>query len=125
MEGSRAPDSGCCFAHYRDTNYAETITLTHSALQRFLQVLLGKEEGKNGRGEFGDLWKRAEKKGLLAENGFVRNVVNAFKSYIPQERATNSTAKPAVKDTSPEEALLMLNVAMIFIQFCLSRDSKA
>jgi hypothetical protein len=98
--------------------------LPQSIKAESLPKLLGEDEGKNGRGEFGDLWKRAEKQGLLPENGFVRNVLNAFKSYIPQERATNSTAKPAVKDTSPEEALLMLNVAMTFIQFCLSRNSK-
>ncbi len=106
------------FDDFQNAKYSETIAKAHSAVQRFLQVLIG-EEGKNGKGNFGQLFSEAKKNGLISDNQFTGPVINAMQRYIPSERANNSTAKPAVKDATYSDALLMMNVVMVLIQHCL------
>jgi hypothetical protein len=109
------------FADYREQRYPEVITKAHSAVQRFLQILVG-EEGKSGKGELSKLVQEAKAQNIIPTNRFIDPVISAILSYIPSERATNSTAKPALKDTTPSEAMLMMNVVMILIQFCLQNS---
>lgn len=111
-------DLAAMFDDYREQNYPEVITKAHSAVQRFLQISVG-EEGKSGKGELAKLVADAKSKGIIPPNRFIDPSINAILGYLPSERATNSTAKPALKDTTPSEALLMMNVAMILLQFCL------
>lgn len=106
------------FVDYREENFPEVITKGHSAVQRFLQILVG-EEGKNGRGEIGKLFRQAKDTGLLPQNRFVEPVIDAIQGFITSERATNSTAKPALKEATASDALLMMNVVMVLIQHCL------
>lgn len=106
------------FDDFQNAKYSETIAKAHSAVQRFLQVIIG-EEGKNGKGNFGQLFSEAKKNGLISANQFTEPVINAMQRYIPSERANNSTAKPAVKDATYSDALLMMNVVMVLIQHCL------
>jgi hypothetical protein len=106
------------FDDFQNAKYSETIAKAHSAVQRFLQVIIG-EEGKNGKGNFGQLFSEAKKNGLISDNQFTGPVINAMQRYIPSERANNSTAKPAVKDATYSDALLMMNVVMVLMQHCL------
>lgn len=106
------------FDDFQNAKYSETIAKAHSAVQRFLQVIIG-EEGKNGKGNFGQLFSEAKKNGSISDNQFTGPVINAMQRYIPSERANNSTAKPAVKDATYSDALLMMNVVMVLIQHCL------
>ena len=106
------------FDDFQNAKYSECIAKAHSAVQRFLQVIIG-EEGKNGKGNFGQLFSEAKKNGLISDNQFTGPVVNAMQRYIPSERANNSTAKPAVKEATYSDALLMMNVVMVLIQHCL------
>lgn len=106
------------FEDYREQNYAEAITKAHAVVQRFLQILVG-EEGKNAKGEVGDLFKEAKKKGLIPATRITEQFIMAIQSHIVSERATNSTAKPALKDATASDALLMMNLVMIFLQHCL------
>ncbi len=106
------------FDDFQNAKYSEAIAKAHSAVQRFLQVIIG-EEGKNGKGNFGQLFSEAKKNGLISDNQFTGPVINAMQRYIPSERANNSTAKPAVKDATYSDALLMMNVVMVLIQHCL------
>lgn len=106
------------FVDYREQRYPEVITKAHSVVQRFLQILVG-DEGKSGKGELAKMVSEAKRRGIIPTNRFVDPVVSAILSYIPSERAINSTAKPAVKETTPAEAMLMMNVVMILLQFCL------
>jgi hypothetical protein len=106
------------FVDYREQRYAEVITKAHSAVQRFLRIVVG-DEGNSGKGELAKLVREAKDRGIIPANRFVEPVIAAILSYLPSERATNSTAKPALKDTTPSEALLMMNVVMILLQFCL------
>ena len=108
------------FEDYREENYSEAITKAHRAVQRFLQILVG-EEGKSGKGEIGKLFIKAKLENIIPANHFTEPIVNVFQSYISSERATNSTAKPALKEATPSDALLMMNVVMVFLQFCLQK----
>lgn len=111
-------DLGKMFEDYREENYPEVITKAHVAVQRFLQIITG-EEGKSGKGEVGKLFQEAKNKGLIPVNRFTEPLINFIQSFIVSERATNSTAKPTLKDTEPKDALLMMNVVMVFLQYCL------
>jgi hypothetical protein len=111
-------DLGGMFRDYREQHYPEVITKAHSAIQRFLQIAVG-EEGKSGKGELAKLFKEAKDRGIISTNRFVDPVVAAISGFIPSERATNSTAKPALKDATPADALLMMNVVMVLLQHCL------
>lgn len=109
------------FSDYRQQNYPEVITKAHAAVQRFLQIAVG-EEGKSGKGELAKLFADAKRQGLIPVNRFIEPVVAAILGFIPAERATNSTAKPAVKLTTPADALLMMNVVMVLLQYCLQNE---
>lgn len=106
------------FDDFQNAKYSECIAKAHNAVQRFLQVIIG-EEGKNGKGNFGQLFSEAKKNGLISVNQFTEPVINAMQRYIPSERANNSSAKPAVKEATYSDALLMMNVVMVLIQHCL------
>ncbi len=108
------------FADYNQQHYPGTITMAHRVVQRFLQIVVG-EEGKNSKGELANLFRTAKEQGILPANRFTEPIINVFQSFISSERATKSTAKPAKEDADSEDALLIMNVIMIFIQFCLQR----
>ena len=110
-------DLGQMFADYQDGNYPEVITKAHSAVQRFLQILVG-EEGKSGKGEIGKLFGRARQEGVIPADRFTEPLISVFQGFISSERATKSTAKPRLKDTTPSDALLVMNVVMVFMQHC-------
>lgn len=106
------------FADYRDENYPEVITKAHSAVQRFLQILVG-EEGKSGKGEIGKLFGKAKQEGIIPVDRFTEPMINVIQGFLASERATKSIAKPTLKDTTPSDALLVMNVVMVFMQHCL------
>lgn len=109
------------FEDYQEKNYAETITKAHRAVQRFLQILVG-EEGKNGKGEIGKLFQKAKENNVIPINRFTEPLVGVIQGFIISERATNSTAKPSTKDATASDALLMMNVVMVFLQYCLQNS---
>jgi len=106
------------FSDYHEKKYSESITKAHCAIQRFLQIKTG-QEGKNSKGELKNLFNEAKKNGVIPINRFTGPIIDVFKSYFPSERASNSTAKPTIKDASATDALLMMNVVMVFLQHCL------
>jgi hypothetical protein len=110
------------FEDYREENYAETITKAHGAVQRFLQILVG-EEGKNAKGEVGRLFQEAKEKGLIPIDRFTEPIINAIQGFIVSERATNSTAKPTLKEARASDALLVMNVVMVLLQYCLQNSA--
>ena len=121
---SVSDDLADMFNDYQKQSYPEAITKAHSAVQRFLQILVG-NEGKNGRGELKELFALARKEGVISENQFTRDIVKVFHGFISSERANNSTAKPALRPTSSSDALLVMNVVMVFIQHCLQNTGHA
>ncbi len=118
---SVSDDLAQMFSDFRDGNHSEVITKAHSAVHRFLQVLVG-EEGKSGKGEVGKLFAAAKKQGLVPVDRFSEPIVNVLQGFMSSERAKNSTAKPAIKGATDSEALLVMNVVMIFLQHCLQHN---
>ncbi len=117
---SVSSDLAQMFDDYREENYAEAITKAHRAVQRFLQILVG-EEGKNAKGEVSKLFQKAKEDGIIITNRFIEPFVSIIQGFITSERATNSTAKPAIKDATASDALLMINMVMVFLQHCLQK----
>ncbi len=115
---SVSSDLSDMFSDYRDQNYPEVVTKAHSAVQRFLQILVG-EEGKNSKGEVGKLFKEAKRTGIISVNRFTESIINAIQSFLPSERAEKSTAKPSLKGATAIDALLIMNVVMVLLQYCL------
>ena len=109
---------GDMFQDYHAQNYPEVITKAHSVVQRFLQILVG-EEGKSGKGELSRLFEKAKNEGVISDNRFTKPIVNAIQNFIVSERATNSTAKPTLQMADSSDALLVINVLMVFLQHCL------
>ena len=118
---SVSDDLSQVFINFQEQKYPETITVAHRVVQRFLQILVG-EEGKNGKGEVGKLFSDAKKQGLIPTNRFTEPIIEVFQGYISSERATNSSAKPSIKEATSSDALLVLNVVMIFLQHCLQHE---
>ena len=106
------------FEDYRNGQYAEVITKAHSALQRFLQILVG-QVGKNAKGELGKLFALAKQEGLMPADRFTEPMLAVFQSFVSSERARNSTAKPALSATKSSDALLVMNTVLILLQHCL------
>ncbi|HVX58704.1 MAG TPA: hypothetical protein VG964_03120 [Candidatus Saccharimonadales bacterium] len=109
------------FDEFLKKNYSEAITKGHSAIQRFLQILNGK--GKNGKGELAALFKEALGSGLIPADRFSEPILRSLQGYFASERATNSTAKPAAKDATFSDALLFMNITMVFIQHVLQKEA--
>ena len=109
------------FQDYRNGDYQETITKAHSVIHRFLQISLNKEH-KNSKGELGKLFQEAKREDIISDNIFVVGIINTIQSFISSERATGSTAKPASKNVTPSDALLVMNTVMIFLQYCLKAN---
>ncbi|QPD02689.1 MAG: hypothetical protein Nkreftii_000463 [Candidatus Nitrospira kreftii] len=106
------------FEDFRESRYSETITKAHSAVHCFLQILVGKL-GTNAKGELGRLMKEGKEAGLIPTNRFTEPFLGNIQSFISSERATNSTAKPSLMPTSSSDALLMMNLTLVFLQYCL------
>lgn len=106
------------FSDFADGDYPEVITKAHSAVQRFLQILVG-QEGKSGKGEIGKLFNKAREEKLIPGDALTAPVIAGFQALLSSARATKSTAKPSLQDTTRSDALLVMNVAIVFMQYCL------
>jgi hypothetical protein len=106
------------FEDFREGRFSETITKAHSAVHCFLQVLVG-EAGSNAKGELGKLMKDGKSSGLIPTSRFTEPFLANIQSFISSERANNSTAKPSQSTASSSDALLMMNLTLLFLQHCL------
>ena len=106
------------FNDYKSENYSEVVTKVHTVVHRFLQMIVG-EEGKNRKGELGKLLAQAKREGIVSDHRFTELIVTAIQSFFSGERAERSTAKPANRPARASDALLAMNVLMVFLQHCL------
>lgn len=111
------------FSDFQDKHYAECITKAHGAVQRFLQILVW-EEGKNGQWELAKLFNNARDTGIIPKDRFTSSIIDSLQGFLSSERATNSTAKPAKKEATSSDAILVMNVVMIFLQHCLQNSNQ-
>ncbi|TKB60863.1 MAG: hypothetical protein E8D48_11885 [Nitrospira sp.] len=112
------------FEDFREGRYPETITKAHSAVQCFLQILVAGKPGTNAKGELAQLMKTGKEAGVIPTSRFIEPFVGNIQSFIASERATNSTAKPSLVPASSSDALLMMNMTLVFLQHCLQAVGK-
>lgn len=106
------------FEDFREGRFSESITKAHSSVHCFLQILVG-EPGSNAKGELGKLMQKGKSSGLIPTNQFTEPFLSNIQSFISSERANNSTAKPSLSQASSSDALLMMNMTLLFLQHCL------
>ncbi len=99
-----------------EEDYSRCITLTISALQAFLQILV---KGQTGKGDISDLVKEGQKLALIPSDPFSTKILKDIEASLMRERQSKGDAHP--KDVYGDEktARLALNITMIFIQHCI------
>jgi hypothetical protein len=111
-------DVAAMFKDYNEGRFGEAITKAHTAVHRFLQTLVG-DDGAAGKGELGKLFAKAKRDQLIPQNRYTDGVIGVLQGYSSSERAEKSTAKPASSNATASDALLMMNVVMVLLQYCL------
>jgi hypothetical protein len=96
--------------------YSICITTTVSAVQAFLQLLV---HGKTGKGEISKLIPVAQTMKKIPSDPFSSNVFNNIESILARERQEKSVAHPPKSVADEKNALLLMNLAMVFFQHCL------
>lgn len=96
--------------------YSSSITLTISALQGFMQIVVN---GEIGKGDLGDLIKLAQSKKLIPNDPFTVKIFKDIESILMQERQTKGHPHPKKEYANEKSAKLILNLTMIFMQHCL------
>lgn len=92
------------------------ITTTVAAIQAFLQLLM---HGKTGKGEISKLIPEAQKLKKIPSDPFSVTIFNNIESIVARERQDKSVAHPPQSIAEEKNALLMLNLAMVFFQHCI------
>lgn len=109
------------FSDYRKNTpqgYSNSVTNTISAIQAFLQIL---NNGKTGKGNISQLIVEAQKKGLIANDSFTKQIFDNVESIFAKERQETSTAHPKKEYATEKNARTILNLAMIFFQHCIQK----
>jgi hypothetical protein len=96
--------------------YSSSITLTISALQGFLQIIVTEETGKVN---IGKLIKEAQSKKLIPDDIFTRCIFRDMESIFMQERKKSGDAHPKKEYANEKTARLIFNLTMVFMQHCL------
>ncbi len=107
------------FNDYRkntEAGYSSCITNTVSAIQAFLQILV---YGKTGKGEISELTIRAQKDNLIPNDFFTQTIFKNIESIFARERQETGLAHPKKEYANDKNALMVLNLAMVFIQHSL------
>ncbi len=109
------------FSEYRKNTpqgYSNSVTNTISTIQAFLQIL---NNGKTGKGNISHLIIEAQKKGLIGNDSFTKQIFDNVESIFAKERQETSTAHPKKEYATEKNARTMLNLAMIFFQHCIQK----
>ena len=105
-------------AYLRNTNesYSTAITLTISALQGFLQIIVN---GKTGKGDLGQLITEAQNKSLIPNDAFTKKIFKDIESVLMTERQEKGHPHPKKEYANEKTTKLILNLTMVFMQHCL------
>ena len=115
-------DLSDAFIDYRmntPQGYSGCVTKTISAVQAFLQILV---RGQTGEGDIALLIKEAKKEGLIPDDVFTETIFRNVESIFARERQATADAHPKVDYANEKSARMILNLAMVFIQYCMQKD---
>jgi len=108
------------FEEYRKNTpqgYSNCVTNTISAIQAFLQIIVW---DKTGKGEISDLVPKAQKRNLIPNDYFTEKIFENIESIFARQRQDTGIAHPKKEYATEKNARTILNLAMIFIQHCIS-----
>jgi hypothetical protein len=109
-------DSMTAYLKNSEEAYSTSITLTISALQGFLQIMVN---GSIGKGDLGNLITEAQTKKLIPSDPFTIRIFKDIESILMQERQEKGHPHPKKEYANEKSARLILNLTMIFMQHCL------
>lgn len=107
------------FSEYRKNTpqgYSNCVTNVISAIQAFLQIIVN---SKTGKGEISKLILEAQSKKMIPTGCFVDKIFKNIESILAQERQETGIAHPKKEYATEKNARLILNLAMIFFQYCI------
>lgn len=107
------------FLKYRENTshgYSTCVTHTVAAVEAFLQIVV---KGKTGEGEFAGLISEGQKKGLIPNDMFTRDIFKTLISILMKERKETGDAHVKKLYATEKNAKMVLNLAVIFIQHCI------
>jgi len=99
-----------------EESYSSSITLTISALQAFMQIVVN---GAIGKGDLGKLITEAQSKKLIPNDPFTTKIFKDIESILMEERQAKGNPHPKKEYANEKSARLILNLTMIFMQHCL------
>ena len=97
--------------------YSSCVTLTVTSLQAFLQILV---YNKTGKGEINKLVPEAIENGLIPNDIFTSKILKDIESVLMTERQNSGDPHPKREYANERTSLLVMNLAMIFIQHCIT-----
>lgn len=109
------------FEAFNQKNFASCISHSHNTIQKFLQVFLWKDES-NWTWAFGALFSEFKKNKDLC-NKFTEHLIDGTQKYLSSERARKSDSKPIIVEPNIQDALLVMNSAIVFINYCLTKTA--
>lgn len=96
--------------------YSSCITHLVSSIEAFLQICV---YGKTGTGTLNSLIKKAYNKKLIPNDEFTNQIFKNIESILMQERSKKGDSHPKEEYATEENALLIMNLTMIFLQHCM------
>lgn len=106
-------DLSDAFSDYHNKDYSGCVTKTISAIQWFLQVSV---TGSIGEGKISKLIPQAIEMHLVPDDVFTKTIFKNVESIVSQERQETWDAHPKAEYASEQNARLVMNIAMVFIQ---------
>ncbi len=112
-------DLADAFADYRlgtPQGYSGTITHAVSAVQGFLQIKL---KGEPGKGDLSNLIKEGLANGKIPNDDLSTILLKGVESFLQKERKVSGDPHPKETYANEKNALLVLDLSMIFIKHCM------
>lgn len=110
-------DAFKCFTIKNPSSFSSSVTHTVSAVQAFLQILVN---GKTGSGDIAALIQEGQKNNLIPNDFFTKEIFKNIVAVLMKERQETGDAHPKKEYATEENAKIVINISMIFIQHCLS-----
>ena len=105
------------FRKYTPQGFSNCVTVAVSAVQAYLQILVN---GKTGSGDISELIQQAQTKNLIPDDSFTKEIFKKIESVLMRERQETGIPHPKKEYANSKNALLVLNLTMVFFQHCLT-----
>jgi hypothetical protein len=96
--------------------YSTSVTHSVASVQAFLQILVYK---KIGTGEISKLIDQAQRQNLIPSDMFTKVIFKNIEAVLMRERQETGDPHPKQAYATEKNALMVLNLAMVFFQHCI------